>query len=53
MKKQRITITHQLEKTKHVFLVVEPKKLSRNEVEHIMKKMGVSMLFVNGKLYTG
>jgi hypothetical protein len=53
MKKQRITITHQLEKTKHVFLVVEPKKLSRNEVENIMKKMGVSMLFVNGKLYTG
>lgn len=53
MNKQRITITHQLEKTKHVFFVVEPKKLSRKEVEHIMKKMGVSMLFVNGKLYTG
>jgi hypothetical protein len=53
MIKKRITITHQLEKTKHVFLVVDPSKLSSNEVERIMKKMSVSLLFVNGKLYTG
>ena len=53
MKKTKIGLHHQLEKTSHFFLVVEPTKLSRNEVEHIMKKMGVSMLFVNGKLYIG
>jgi hypothetical protein len=53
MKKTRITITHQLEKTKHTFLVVNSDKLSRIESERIMQKMGVSMLFVNGKLYTG
>ena len=53
MKKTRITITHQLEKTKHNFLVVNPDKLSRIESERIMQKMGISMLFVNGKLYTG
>lgn len=53
MKKTRITITHQLEKIKHTFLVVNPEKLSRIESERIMQKMGVSMLFVNGKLYTG
>ena len=32
---------------------VNPDKLSRIESERIMKKMGVSMLLVNGKLYTG
>lgn len=53
MKKTRIIITHQLEKTKHTFLVIKPDKLSQIESERIMKKMGVSMLFVNGKLYTG
>ena len=53
MKKTRITITHQLDKTKHTFLVENPDKLSRIESERIMQKMGVTMLFVNGKLYTG
>lgn len=33
MKKTRITITHQLEKTKHTFLVVNPDKLTRIESE--------------------
>ena len=51
MKKTRITITHQLEKTKHIFLVTNPDKLTRKESEKITKKMGVTMLFVNGKLY--
>jgi len=51
MKKTRITITHQLEKTKHTFLVVNPYKLSRIESERIMAKMNVEMLFVNGRLY--
>ncbi len=51
MKKQRITITHQLEKTKHVFLVVDPDKLSQIEKIRIMAKMNVEMLFINGKLY--
>lgn len=51
MKKTRITITHQLEKTKHTFLVENPDKLSRIESERIMQKMGVTMLFVNGKIY--
>lgn len=51
MKKTRITITHQLEKTKHVFLVQDPFHLTQEEKERIMGKMNVEMLFVNGKLY--
>ncbi len=51
MKKTRITITHQLEKTKHTFLVFDPDKLSQIEKERIMAKMNVEILFVNGKLY--
>jgi hypothetical protein len=50
---KKITIVHQLEKSKHVFLVQNPDKLTRKESEKIIKKMGVTMLFVNGKLYTG
>lgn len=53
MKKTRITISHQLEKTKHNFLVGNPDKLSRIESEKTMKKMCASMLLVNVKLYTG
>jgi hypothetical protein len=53
MNKKRITITHQLEKTKHTFLVENTDKLSRIESKRIMLKMGVLVLFVNGKLYTG
>ena len=51
MKKVKIKITHQLEKTEYEFLVVNPDKLTSVEVEHIKLEMGVSVLFVNGKLY--
>jgi hypothetical protein len=51
MKKTRITITHQIEKTQHNFVVVNPDKLSNLEVDRIKKVMGVEMVFVNGKLY--
>ena len=51
MKKTRIEITHQIEKTKHVFYVINPDKLNDFEVERIKKGMGVAMIFVNGKLY--
>ena len=51
MKKTRITITHQLEKTKHVFLVQDPNRLTQIEKERIMAKMNVEMLLVNGRLY--
>jgi hypothetical protein len=50
MKKTRITITHQLEKTKHIFLVQDPNRLTNIEKERIMAKMNVEMLFINGKL---
>jgi hypothetical protein len=51
MKKTRIEITHQVEKTKHHFMVVDPDKLSSSEVDRIKKVMGVEMVFVNGRLY--
>jgi hypothetical protein len=51
MKKTRITITHQMEKTKHVFLVQDPNRLTNIEKERIMAKMNVEMLFINGKLF--
>ena len=51
MKKTRITITHQLEKTKHVFLVQDPNRLTNIEKNRIISKMNVEMLFINGKLY--
>jgi hypothetical protein len=51
MKKTRITIVHQVEKTKHHFMVVNPDKLYTSEVERIKKAMGVEMVFVNGRLY--
>lgn len=51
MKKTRITITHQLEKTQHHFMVINPDKLTSYEVNRIKKKMGVEMVFVNGRLY--
>jgi hypothetical protein len=51
MKKTRITIVHQLEKTQHYFMVVNPDKLSSYEAERIKIKMGVEMVFVNGRLY--
>jgi hypothetical protein len=51
MKKTKIEITHQLEKTVHYFWVVDPNKLSNEEVEFIKMEMGVTMVFVNGRLY--
>jgi hypothetical protein len=51
MKSKRITITHQVEKTQHHFMVVDPDKLSSSEVDRIKKAMGVEMVFVNGRLY--
>ncbi|WP_264521770.1 hypothetical protein [Flavobacterium sp. N1994] len=51
MKKTRITITHQLEKTKHFFMVLDPNRLTQKEKERIMAKMNVEILFVNGKIY--
>jgi len=51
MKKTRITITHQFEKTQHHFMVVNPDKLSSSEVDKIKKVMGVELVFMNGKLY--
>lgn len=51
MKKTRISITHNLEKTQHHFMVVNPDKLNFLEVDIIKREMGVEMVFVNGKLY--
>jgi hypothetical protein len=51
MKKTRITITHQIEKTQHHFMVGNPDRLTSLEVEKIKKIMGIEMVFVNGRLY--
>jgi hypothetical protein len=51
MKKTRITITHQIEKTQHYFMVVNADCLTSFEVDRIKKVMGVEMVFVNGRLY--
>jgi hypothetical protein len=51
MKKTKIEITHQLEKTVHHFFVVDQNKLSNEEVENIKIEMGVVMVFVNGRMY--
>ncbi len=51
MKKTKITITHQLEKSQHDFMVVNPDKLTCLEVDKIKKEMGIEMVFVNGSLY--
>jgi len=51
MEKKKIQITHQLEKTKHTFLVDNPEKLAPKEVQHICDKMNVASIFVNGKMY--
>jgi hypothetical protein len=51
MKKSRITIVHQLEKTQHHFMVVKPDNLTRTEVDRIKRVMGVEMVFINGRLY--
>jgi hypothetical protein len=51
MKKSKIYITHQLEKTKHSFLVENPDSLTQEEVNRICKKMGVTTLLINGRMY--
>ena len=51
MKKTRITITYQVEKTHYLFMVVNPDMLTSTEVDRIKKVMGVEMVFVNGRLY--
>jgi hypothetical protein len=51
MKKKKITIVHQIEKTQHNFMVVNPDLLTSIEIDRIKKKMGVEMVFVNGTLY--
>jgi hypothetical protein len=51
MKKTRIKITHQLDKTVHHFLVLDPNSLTKNEVKRICDKMNVTALFINGKYY--
>ena len=38
MKKTRITITHQVEKTQHHFLVDNPDKLTNSDVDRIKMK---------------
>ena len=50
MKITKIEITHQVEKTKYHFMVVNPDKLTCSEFEWIKNAMGVEMLFVNGRL---
>jgi hypothetical protein len=51
MKKTQITITHNLDKTQHHFMVENPDKLNFLEVDKIKEEMGVEMVFVNGRLY--
>lgn len=51
MKKTRIIITHQIEKTLHHFMVVNPDKLNSSEVNKIKKTMGVEVVLVNGRMY--
>lgn len=51
MKKTRITITHNLEKTQHHFVVENTDKLTSSEVDRIKKAIVVEILFVNGRLY--
>jgi hypothetical protein len=51
MKKTRITITHQLEKTQYHFMLVNADKLTSLEVYKIKEEISVERVFVNGKLY--
>ena len=46
-----ITIQHQEEKTYHTFSVVDPNKLTSNEVRAICTEMNVKAILVNGKYY--
>lgn len=51
MKKTRIKITHQVDKTIHHFHVLDPNNLSKDEVQRICLKMNVTALFINGRFY--
>jgi hypothetical protein len=53
LKRTRITIVHQIEKSQHHFVVDNPDKLNISEVNRIKKvmAMAVEMVFVNGRLY--
>lgn len=51
LKKTRITITHQLEKTKHHFLVVNPDNLTFLEVNRIKKAIVFEIVIMNGRFY--
>jgi hypothetical protein len=51
MNKHKISITHQLDKTKHTFSVVNPDSLTSAEVKRICNKMCVDKLLVNGRFY--
>lgn len=51
MKNKKIKITHQLDKTKHTFSVANPDRLTSAEVAKICKKMGVTAILINGRLY--
>jgi hypothetical protein len=51
MEKKKISITHQLDKTKHTFTVANPDSLTQEEVKRICSKMQVDKLLVNGRFY--
>jgi hypothetical protein len=51
MKKTRISITNNLEKNQHYFMVENPDKLTSLEVDRIKEEMGIEMVFVTGRLY--
>ncbi len=51
MRKTQITITHNLDKTQHHFMVENPAKLTSSEVDKIKEDMGVEMVFVSGRMY--
>lgn len=48
---EKIKITHQVDKTVHHFIVLNKRELTKIEVDKICKKMGVEVLFVEGKIY--
>ena len=51
MKKTKIKITHQEDKTTHKFKVMDESNLTTKEVKLICEKMGVKALFIKGKYY--
>ena len=51
MKNTRISITHNLNKTQHHFMVENRDKLTSSEVDKIKEEMGVEMVFVSGRMY--